>query len=168
VSSYETRRNHAGDVSHRIRFRHDGRNVVRTFASEDKAQAWKALLDATTVSRALAALEAPIPTTTRSVAEQVANHIAHLTGVTDGTRSRYAGYLDRRIGSDPLGRLPLAMVDRDACAAWVNRLEAVPLSAKTIRNHHSLPARQAEVEEVAADHRVRCLRRRRDPPAGLG
>lgn len=138
MSSYEQRRNTAGDLSHRVRFRHEGRNRALTFTTETHARKWQALLDAAGPTQALAALQATQPTSGRTVAEQVANHIAHLTGISDGTRSRYTGYLDRRITTDPLGPLPLTMVDRDACAAWVNRLAEAGLSAKTIRNHHSV------------------------------
>ena len=138
MSSYEFRPNSKGSPSHRIRFRLDGKNVARTFETQDQALAWKALLDAAGPAKALAALETDTGPTTRTVAEQVANHIAHLTGISDGTRKRYTGYLDRRITADPLGRTPLPLADRDACAGWVNRLAAVPLSAKTIKNHHSL------------------------------
>jgi len=139
MSSYEARPNKAGDTSHRIRFRLDGKNRAETFATAEQAIAWQSLLAAVGPERALAALEDPRPAATgRTVAEQVANHIAHLTGISDGTRRRYTGYLDRRIIGDPLGALPLAVLDRDACAAWVNRLAEAGLAAKTIKNHHSL------------------------------
>ena len=148
MSSLEVRRNHA-DVSYRVRFRLDGKNKAKTFTTQEKALAWMALLDATSAAQALAALDTPRTETTRTVAEQVANHIAHLTGITDGTRRRYTGYLDRRIVGDPLGATPLELATRDDFAAWVNRLAAtvvgvdkhgrpVLMSAKTILNHHSV------------------------------
>lgn len=141
MSSLETRRNPAkGDVSYRVRFRYKGGNKAKTFLTEADALRWKALLDQVGPERALAALvEQPaIAAGGRTVAEQVANHIAHLTGITDGTRSRYTAYLDRRIAEDPLGRIPLSMATRDDFAAWIQRLEAVPLKTKTVRNHQSL------------------------------
>jgi integrase len=139
VSSLEIRRNPAKNVvRYRVRFRLDGKNRAETFGSEDGARRWMALLDAVGPAKALAALQEPRTESARTVADQVAHHIAHLTGISDGTRSRYTGYMDRRIVGDPLGKLPLHMAARDDFAAWVNRLKAVPLSAKTIRNHHSL------------------------------
>ena len=109
MSSYEPRTNSTGHTSHRVRFRHNGKNRPVTFATKDAALRWKALLDAVGPDRALAELvTAQAPTTGRTVGDQVAHHIAHLTGISDGTRRRYTGYLDRRILGDPLGALPVA------------------------------------------------------------
>ena len=138
MSSYEQRRNKGGDISHRIRFRYAGTNRAVPFESTDAALKWKALLDAVGPAKALAALEDPKPTSLRTVSDQVANHIAHLTGVTDGTRARYSDYLRRRIDGHPIGSTPLHLLDRDTIAAWVNWLAKEGLSAKTIKNHHSL------------------------------
>lgn len=140
MSSLETRRNTGtGTTSYRVRFRHDGKNRAETFTSRDKAEDWKALLDAVGPVRALDALRDPADTTTgRTVADQVAHHIAHLTGISDGTRKRYTGYLDRRITPDPLGAVTVDRATREDFQAWVNRLDAAGLAAKTIRNHHSL------------------------------
>ena len=113
--------------------------VVGGFTSREAAEAWRTLLDHVGGERARAALGEPVSDVpVRTVADQVEHHIAHLTGVTDGTRKRYRGYLERRIVGDPLGKIPLPMARRDDFAAWVQRLEAVPLSRKTIMNHHSL------------------------------
>jgi len=80
----------------------------------------------------------PLPKNLRTVSDQVANHIAHLTGVTDGTRARYSDYLRRRIDGHSIGSTPLHLLDRDTIASWVNWLAKEGLSAKTIKNHHSL------------------------------
>jgi len=139
VSSYEARANPKGSVSHRIRFRHDGKNKAVPFDTEQQAMEWKALLDAVGYQRAQLAIEAERPDEIgRTVAEQVANHIAHLTGVSDGTRRRYIALLDRRVQNDPLGRLPLTLATRNDFAAWVNRMSDDGLAAKTVRNYHSL------------------------------
>jgi integrase len=113
--------------------------MAKTFESYEQAERWRLVLDAVGPDRALAILDQPESATrTRTVAEQVARHIDHLTGVTDGTRKRYRGYLVRRIEPDPIGSIPIDMATREDFAAWVNRLAAIPLSAKTIRNHHSV------------------------------
>lgn len=138
MSSYEARTS-GGTTKHRIRFRHDGKNVPKTFATKDDAMRWKALLDVVGPDKALAALEShAAPKTARTIAEQVAHHIERLPSVSDGTRRRYVGYLRRRIEGDPLGRLPLEIATRDDFTDWVTRMLTVPLSAKTVRNHHSL------------------------------
>ena len=140
VSSIETRENPVtGVVRYRVRFRYNGANKAVPFTTHAGAQRWQSLLDAVGPAQALAALDAPRELANgRTVSEQVANHVAHLTGITDGTRKRYTGYLDRRIAGTPLGRTPLPMLTRDACATWINELAAAGLSAKTIRNHHSV------------------------------
>lgn len=151
MSSIEERRNEAtGEMRYRVRFRLDGKNKAIPFLTRKDAEAWRGLLDSVGATRALEAIRAPVPNTSgRTVAEQVANHIAHLTGISDGTRRRYTGYLDRRIVGDPLGALPLSLATRDDFAAWVNRLAATVvgknsdgtdklMSAKTITNHHSV------------------------------
>src|SRR5689334_2929591 len=88
-------------------------NVVGGFTTEEGAAGWKALLDLVGGDRARAALDQPeAPSSTRTVAEQVETHIAHLTGVTTGTRKRYRDLARRRINDDPLGRVPLTMASR--------------------------------------------------------
>lgn len=139
MSSIETRQNPATGVTrYRVRFRLDGKNKAVPFTTLDGAQRWQALLDATTPAKALEAIAAPRPTVTRTVAEQVAHHINHLTGISDGTRKRYRDNARRHLNSDPLGRTPLALAGRDDYAAWVNRLDDAGLAAKTIRNNHSV------------------------------
>lgn len=83
------------------------------------------------------ALAQPATATARTVAEQVAHHIEPLTGVTDGIRADYRSYLARDIAPH-LGAVPLPLLDRPAVAASVNALAARGLSAKSIRNRHSL------------------------------
>jgi integrase len=130
----ETRTTSRGEV-HRIRYRDEGKNRALTFATRAQAERWRALLEAVGPAAALAALADPAA---RTVAEQVATHIEHLTGITDGTRRRYASYLRNRIEPDPIGATPITLLTRDDVAAWVNRLAAAGLAAKTIRNHHSV------------------------------
>lgn len=140
MSSIEVRHNaETGVTRYRVRYRHGGSNKAVPFTTKAGAEKWQKLLDAVGPVRALEALKGvPLDPNTRTVAEQVVNHIAHLTGITDGTRKRYTGYFDRRISHTPLGCTPLPMLTRDTCAAWVNELAAAGLSAKTIRNHHSV------------------------------
>ena len=138
MSSLESRRNTAGETRWRVRFRHEGKNVAKTFATEEHARKWKALLDAAGPAHALAALDSPAPTRPRTVSQQVAHHIDHLTAVTGGTKARYRRAAELSIDEDPIGRIPLHMLDRDAVALWVNRLTATGMAGKTIKNRHSL------------------------------
>lgn len=138
MSSIETRRSDSTEVTtYRVRYRLDGSNKAVTFTTLAQARKWQALLDQAGPSRALDALADPTAATTRTVAEQVTRHIDQLTGVTEGTRADYRSYLARDIGPH-LGTVPLPLLDRSAIAAWVNALAARGLSAKSIRNRHSL------------------------------
>ena len=141
MSSIEVRESETtGQVRYRVRFRLDGKNKAIPFVTMEDAQAWQKLLEAVGYDRAIEALKGDQAATTsgRTVADQVAHHIAHLTGISDGTRRRYTGYLDRRISPDPIGKLPVHVATREDFQAWVQRLDDAGLGAKTIRNHHSL------------------------------
>jgi integrase len=135
VSSIERRTNSDGTESVRVRFRYQGRNKAETFDTEDGAVSWQAILEAVGPERALALLDAPrehaVP---RTVAQQVENHIAHLTGVTEGTRAKYRRIAHARL--DPVfGRVLLGDLTRAHVSAWMNAQTGAP---KTIRNAHSI------------------------------
>lgn len=96
------------------------------------------MLDAVGPAKAIAALQQPTAATARTVAEQIEHHIDHLTGVEAGTISDYRGYLHRDIAPH-VGTLPLPLFKRDDVADWVNKMDRDRgLSAKSIRNRHSL------------------------------
>lgn len=140
VASVEDRELKDGTVIARVRYRVDGRNKARSFDNRDQAERWKALLDAVGVAKAEAALAQPVTTKVRTVAEQVAHHIDHLTGIEDGTRSDYRVYLERDI-APRLGNIPITLLTEDDVAAWVNYLDkdrTPPLARKSIANRHSL------------------------------
>lgn len=135
MSSIESRRNEvSGTESHRVRFRHDGHNRAVTFATRQAAESWQSVLDNLGPERALSLLDDERPTTTRTVADQVDHHIAHLTGVTEGTRRRYQTIADSAI-RPTFGSVLIHDLTRDAVALWVNGQKAAP---KTIRNRHGL------------------------------
>lgn len=138
MSFYEQRTNRAGEPSHRVRFRHLGKNRAETFDTEEQARTWQTLLDAVGPDVALSILEEPKDDARRTVSAQVANHITHLTGVTEGTRARYSDYARRRINTHRIGSIPLHLLSRDLVAEWVNWMAKEGLAAKTIKNHHSL------------------------------
>lgn len=140
MSSYEARRNpRNGEVSHRIRFRHAGQNLARTFHTEAKARAWQALVDDPHIGpgKALLLLDDVKPETTASVADQIDHHIAHLTNVTDGTRKRYQRIADTKL-RPRFERILLADVSRDDVALWMNEALAAGAKAKTVRNWQGL------------------------------
>jgi integrase len=139
MSSIETRENAAtGTVSYRVRFRHEHANRAVTFVSQESADNWRSILDALGPVQALAILATPEAAQTRTVAEQVAWHIDHLTGVTRGTRSDYRAMLKQDI-APALGDVPLPLLTRDQVASWVNYLaDTRGLAGKSIRHRQSL------------------------------
>lgn len=141
MSSYEARTNSDGSVSHRIRFRYQGKNKAVPFDTLEGAQSWQAILDALAKdgddgkARALALLDAPreraVP---RTVYQQVTHHIEHLTGITDGTRAKYRRIAKARL-EPAFGRVLLGDLTRAHVSAWMNAQTGAP---KTIRNAHSI------------------------------
>ena len=141
MSSIETRRNPAnGDVSYRVRFRHQGKNRAVTFVTEDKATSWRVVLDTLGADAALLLLAEPQTPRTLTVADLIDHHIEHLTGADEGTLKRY-----RRIHDDHLRpRFELISAEhltRDDVKKWVleaRLLNGNPPAPKTLRNWHSL------------------------------
>ena len=143
MSSIETRHNAATDtLSYRVCFRHRGKQMKPTFATEAAAEKWKAVLDTIGPDAALILLEAPEPTSPAvpTVADLIDHHIEHLTGADEGTLARY-----RRIQTQHLRpwfeKVPADKLTRDDVSRWV--LEARLLNGekpapKTLRNWHSL------------------------------
>lgn len=128
----------ARGTSYRVQWRHGGRQFVRTFITRPDAQKWATLLDTLGHEEALALLDdAPPPADMPTVSELVTSHIEALTGVTEGTRRKYAA-LQRLHIDTAVGTLPVNLLTHDRAAAWVNGLEKSGLSGKSIRNVHSL------------------------------
>ena len=142
MSSIETRHNAATDtLSYRVCFRHRGKQMKPTFATETAALKWKGVLDTIGADAALVLLEQPEPPKdAATVADLIDHHIQHLTGADEGTLARY-----RRIQTQHLkpwfDKIPADRLTRDDVSRWV--LEARLLSGetpapKTLRNWHSL------------------------------
>lgn len=137
MATIQTRFTTDGAARYRVRYRVDGAQKVTTFAVLKHAEKWLALLEAAGPEAALTALKTPASVTVPTITEHVTDHIDHLTGIQDGTRSDYRVMLDKHI-TPHLGSLPVTLVDRAAGARWLNALEKAGLSGKTIRNVHSL------------------------------
>lgn len=137
MSSLEVRENGDGSKSYRVKFIHDRRRMTRTFVDQNSAESWRSTLDLLGPEKALSILAEPVPTQgtqRRTVAAQVRHHIEHLTGVTDGTRTKYERIARQRLAGD-LERILLEDYTRDHVSRWVNAQDGSP---KTIKNAHSL------------------------------
>ena len=135
----ETRTLSGGEKSHQVVWTVNttGKRVRRkeTFATRGDAERWLGLLEASGPDVALRALNEADAPNARTVAEQVAHHIEHLTGVEEGTRRDYAAMLRRSI-APALGSIPITILTRDDVAKWVN--EQSNVRPKTVKNRHSL------------------------------
>jgi len=135
MSSIEKRQTTASGTVWRVRFRHARKQRVVTFTTAKAAETWRKRLDAIGPGPALRWLDEQGPDV-GTVGECVAKHIERLTGVTEGTRKTYRGTLANDMTD--IGPLPLAILDRDAVAVWVNRLAGLGLAGKSIANRHGL------------------------------
>lgn len=142
MSSIESRRNPAkGTESHRVRFRHNGRNRAVTFETRKAAEAWQAILDTLRdPDRALALLDEPTRPDALSVADLVRHHIDHLTGVDEGTLVRYRNILEQHL-APRFDQVAATQLTRDDVARWVLEARLTNGKApapKTLRNWHGL------------------------------
>jgi integrase len=155
-----------GSVTWRVRFRLGSKSTSETFASEAAARLFCREIESFGAKRAVAernkrdsASDEYVPT----LAEWYATAMDKLkTGITDGTRADY-DRLAHRVMLPTLGHLPLDLIDREADAAFIKKLESTPklnnkgkpvggfISPKTIRSHHGLLSdllNMAVVEQV--------------------
>ena len=135
----ETRQLSGGEHSYRVVWEVPGANrrTRRKWAFDDRgsAERFRGVLEASGPDVALRMLAEADAPDARTVAEQVAHHIEHLTGVEEGTRRDYAAMLRRSI-APALGSIPITILTRDDVAKWVN--EQSNVRPKTVKNRHSL------------------------------
>lgn len=136
MSSIEHRRNpRTGEETWRVRYRHAGKNMAVPFVSEAHALMWKGQLDVLGHDAARRLLGEERPKAIRTVTAQIRHHVAHLTGITDGTRRRYFDIIDKHLDVSPLNAVLVHDLTRDHVATWVNAQKGAP---KSIHNRHSL------------------------------
>ena len=135
-------------VTWKVRFRYGNRDTSETFDTQGEAIRFAGILDAAGPQAALADLDNAAAQRAVPTLEQLAvDHIAHLTGIEEGTRLNYTRLWDRTWG--PLvGDVPANLLSRDRVAAATNSL-AGRYSAKSLKNQRGL---LAAVCERAVEH----------------
>lgn len=125
-----------GTETWRVRFRLDKKQTSETFESRKAALRFAGWLDNYGAERAteLLALAQGANTAEMTVAEWCRKHVSDLSGVTQGTISKYHAYIEQDFGD--IGELPLSALTPDAVAAWIRRMTATGASGKTMRNKH--------------------------------
>lgn len=152
MASIEERTNTDGTTSHRVRFRHNGKNQAKTFHDAADANEFHQAVELLGAERALALLPsagaAPTPREhIRTLAQQVAHHIDHLTGIEEGTRRKYRKIAAGRIDPTPLGRMLIGDITRDDVSRWVNSQTGAPKTIKNVAHGVLSPALDAAVRD---------------------
>lgn len=124
-----------GKHSHQVLFRLGTRQTSKSFTTDRAAQSFKKLVDDFGAEEALTILaeREKADATTPRLRDWCEEHIETLTGVQEGTRTRYR-LIITQLG--PLGALPIDAVSPAAVARWVNTQATEGLSGKTIANRH--------------------------------
>lgn len=127
-----------GLTSFYVLYRDKGVQTSKAFDDENEAKRFKAFLDAngnslTAATRAARSAKGEGPT----VAEQLLEHIAGLTGIEDRTRADYSR--DARLHiNGPLGAIKVKQLTRRRVREWVNELDKAGAAPKSVANWHGL------------------------------
>lgn len=136
-----------GTLTYRVRFRHGTnkttgkpRNTSETFLVKSQAERFVRLLELLGPAGALEQMYADdqgdaIPT----LSEYADKHIASLTRITEGTRTKYRSIFASN-WAGTLGYMRLNQIDRHNIGAVINQQVAAGKSDKTIANAHGLLA----------------------------
>lgn len=151
MTSASPRQNRNGTISWRVQFRIGGRVCQETFADDQAANEFAALVDRVGGSAARKVLEARntagvgMPTLREWTATYLDAASGHLTGVEPGTRANYAREAERSF-LNVLGDLPLNAITKSDVGRWVawqeeqpsKRFEGRLVAPKTMRNYANL------------------------------
>lgn len=133
MSSLRVRARKDGTSFTTVTWREDGTQKGMSFDDHGAALRWKSLLDQVGPAHARKVTRAEQdhvsgPTLT----EWITTFIDSLTGIEEGTRTKYRSYLKRDI-EPVIGHLPLAAVNEMSISTWVQSLTG---AGKTISNKH--------------------------------
>lgn len=127
----------AGQVVWQVRYRDDDDTErSESFGTDKAAREFKGLVDDLGWREALEILkdtEDPTAQTPR-LRDWCATYIETRTGITKGTRTRYALHAEKHLGA--LGSRPVDKITPALVAKWVNAMSDEGLSGKTISNRH--------------------------------
>jgi integrase len=137
-------RKHKHSTSYLLRWRHNGVADNMTLDTREKAEFWKALLEAN--DHSLAAAQRAVDNanlTGPTVVQLLHKHISLLTGVGADQMGRYKRSIDHHFTGTALGRLPVASVTHEDVILWIKHMQEKPgraqgskMRAKTLSNHH--------------------------------
>jgi len=127
-----------GGTTYTVRYRHAGKNGGRTFGNLKAAQRWLEEVDAIGIADALERLDGPAPAPNMpTVGEWLTRFVEARSGITEGTRSDYRGYIRDDL-APAFGKIRLDALKRDHVSRWINEQVAKGRASKTIKHRHSL------------------------------
>src|SRR5690625_3628456 len=133
MASIETRTGPKG-TSHRVVwYDRNGEKRSKTWATLDRAELWKGLIESVHGDEAAAARHLARQASQAMTLTKVAEHRLDLLRATDFTRQTYQSYMRNHIGP-ALGDWPVDTITEDDCRRFVIDLERKGLSPKYIHN----------------------------------
>lgn len=136
MASIQSRTHKDGSTTHRVIWRADGRQRSLTFVDMVSAEDFRRNVDLHGPDEAMRVLDL-IDAGRRemTLTQWLTAHVDGLTGIQEGTRKRYRGYIAADLAD--IGTLPLSAVTETTVGRWVAGLEASKQSGKTIQNKHA-------------------------------
>ncbi|UYL86894.1 tyrosine integrase [Gordonia phage RavenCo17] len=136
MASIQSRTHKDGSTTHRVIWRADGRQRSLTFVDLPSAVDFRRNVDVHGPDEAMRVLDL-IDAGRRemTLAQWLTAHVDGLTGIQEGTRKRYRGYIKADLAD--IGTLPLSAITETTVGRWVAGLEAAKQSGKTIQNKHA-------------------------------
>lgn len=165
MASVTPRRNRDGTTSWRVQFRmgNPARMKQETFADEKAARSFGALLDRVGAESALAVLRSrntnlQAPSLREWTERYLDLDTGILTGIQPGTRDGYRS-IAKKSFLPILGELPVDAITKADVGRWIawqeaqesGRTKGQPISAKTVKNYHSL---LSAILTAAVEHKL--------------
>ncbi|MGW2666102.1 tyrosine-type recombinase/integrase [Nocardia tengchongensis] len=139
MASIDERKRSDGSIAHVVLYRRNGKQSSTTFDDPISALQLKRRMDKLGVEQALQLLAAELAADPDApgLTDAVNSYVDDLTGVEDGTRTRYKRFLANDLAPFFGAHTPVDVIDDKAVARWVNHLQQVVGNAnKTIANKH--------------------------------
>lgn len=133
MASIETRTGPRGTSYRTVWYDPDGRKRSKTWATLDRAELWKNLIESVRGDEGQAVQHLARQASQAMTVEKVADHRLGLLRGTDYTRQTYQSYMRNHIGP-AIGSWPVDTVGEDDCRRFVIALERKGLSPKYIHN----------------------------------
>ena len=116
----------------------NGKQTSSSFNDHREAVNFQTMANKTSPAKALEVWAAARPAADGfTVAGWCSHYVDHLTGVNDGTRTKYQRYVANDIAPSKIGPLPLTALTNADVAKWLNSLTG---AAKTAANKHGFLA----------------------------